>query len=364
MNMAISTEKKVGLFFLLSLLALGVLIEAVEDWNPFEKRHSFHAFFESAVGIRSGDPVRMAGVDVGRVQGIVLEEGKARVDFYVVEGTRVKADSLARIRQTNLLGGQFLGLDFGSAGAELLPPGSAVPAVEGTDIDQFIANLDRNQERVLGELGNLVAETRGPLADSVFRLENVARKIDEGEGSLGRMVNDPKLYEETREAVSAMRIVMARLESGEGTFGRLLNDPALYDDTQVMVANLRAVSEQLRAGEGTLGRLFYDDSLYENAADALAEVREVTGRLTGGEGTLGRLLNDGALYDETREAVSRLASIASKIDEGQGTLGKLINDDDLYREARTTLHKVEKTVDGMSDTGPLSALGVVLGTLF
>ncbi|NIQ12751.1 MAG: MCE family protein, partial [Gammaproteobacteria bacterium] len=51
-------------------------------------------------------------------------------------------------------------------------------------------------------------------------------------------------------------------------------------------------------------------------------------------------------------------------DEGQGTLGRLVNEDDLYRDAKTTLHKVEKSVDGISDTGPLSALGVVLGTLF
>jgi phospholipid/cholesterol/gamma-HCH transport system substrate-binding protein len=45
-------------------------------------------------------------------------------------------------------------------------------------------------------------------------------------------------------------------------------------------------------------------------------------------------------------------------------LGRLVNEDDLYRDAKTTLHKVEKAVDGISDTGPLSALGVVLGTLF
>jgi phospholipid/cholesterol/gamma-HCH transport system substrate-binding protein len=62
--------------------------------------------------------------------------------------------------------------------------------------------------------------------------------------------------------------------------------------------------------------------------------------------------------------MARVNSIATKIDEGQGTLGKLVNEDDIYRDAKTTLHKVEKSVDGISDTGPLSALGVVLGTLF
>jgi phospholipid/cholesterol/gamma-HCH transport system substrate-binding protein len=96
----------------------------------------------------------------------------------------------------------------------------------------------------------------------------------------------------------------------------------------------------------------------------MANVRTVTDKVASGEGTLGKLVSDEELYREVRESAGRINSIATKIDEGQGTLGRLINEEDLYRDAKTTLHKVEKTVDGMGDTGPLSALGVVLGTLF
>jgi phospholipid/cholesterol/gamma-HCH transport system substrate-binding protein len=362
--MALSTEKKVGIFFLISLLALGIMIEAVEDWNPFEKRTSYHTYFDSVVGIRAGDPVRMAGVDVGKVQEIRLEEGRVRVDFYVTEETMIKTDSIARIRQTNLLGGQFLGLDFGSVPGEILPPGSALPSEEGSNIDDLITNIDRNQERVLGALGDLITETRGPLSDTVARVENIARKIDEGEGVLGRMVNDPELFDELRAAVGGLGAVVARLEAGEGTMGRLFHDPALYDEALGTLANLQAITQNVRAGEGTLGRLLTDDALYAEAAQTMQEIRELVGRAGQGEGSLARLINDDALYEDTREAMARIASIAAKIDDGQGTIGRLINEDDLYRDAKTTLHKVEKTVDGLSDSGPLSALGVVLGTLF
>ncbi len=57
-------------------------------------------------------------------------------------------------------------------------------------------------------------------------------------------------------------------------------------------------------------------------------------------------------------------SIAEKIDKGEGTLGKIVNDDSLYRDARTTLNKVEKAAEGISDSGPISALGTVVGTMF
>ena len=75
---------------------------------------------------------------MGKVRQIGLEDSKVRVDFFVNGETVIRTDSVAEIRQTNLLGGQFLGLTFGSADAKELPPDSAVPSIEKTDIDQLI----------------------------------------------------------------------------------------------------------------------------------------------------------------------------------------------------------------------------------
>jgi phospholipid/cholesterol/gamma-HCH transport system substrate-binding protein len=362
--MALSTEKKVGIFFLLSLVALGGLIELVEDWRPFQSKNDYHTYFDSAVGIRRGDPVRMAGVDAGKVQGIRLADGRVRIDFYVEDGIVIRSDSIAEIRQANLLGGQFLGLTFGSADSSVLPPESTVPSRESTNIDELITSFDQGQERVLTALGDLLEESRGPLVDTLNKVEQVVTRINEGEGTLGRIINDPRLYDELQGTMASLRTVMERLEKGDGTFARLLNDPALYEDTARTMANLGDISERLRAGEGTVGKLLTDEELYVQLNGAVTGFREVIAQMQNGTGTFGRLLTDESLYDEVRSMAVRINSIAGKIDRGEGTIGRLINEDDLYRDARTTLHKVEKTVDGMADTGPLSALGVVLGTLF
>ncbi len=360
----LSVEKKVGFFFLISLFALGFIIELVQDWRPFEKQTRYKALFQSAVGIKVGDPVRLAGVEVGKVEGIGLEDHRVMVEFYVVEGTQVRQDSVAAIRQTNLLGGQFLGLDFGTEGSPLLTEGALVQTREGTNIDQLINNFDRNQELVLKQLGELVQENREPIRKVVAQLEEVTAKINQGEGTLGRLVNDPRLYQDVQEAAASLKAISRRIEQGEGSLGRMLADTALYDEASAAVTNLRTISDRIVAGKGTVGRLFVEEELYTNANETLAKLREVAERIERGDGTLGKLVNDENLYHQTEEAMTRLNSIATKIDEGQGTIGRLVNDDDLYREAKTTLHKVEKTVDGMGDTGPLSALGVVLGTLF
>ncbi len=362
--MAVSTEQKVGLFFLASLLVLGVLIELVEDWQPFEKQYPYRAYFQSAVGLKVGDPVRVAGVDAGKIRKIAIEDSRVRVDFYINGANMLREDSLAEIRQTNLLGGVFLGLDFGSPSRPALPVDSEVRTREGTNIDQLISNIDRNQDRVLRPLGDLVEESREPLAEAIQRLEKIVVKIDEGQGTIGLLVNDPGLYERVSTLSTRLDNLLAQLEDGEGTLGRLLADPALYDNLNQTATNLNQISEQVKSGKGTLGKLVNDDRLYDEATGALTNVRTVTDKISRGEGTLGKLVNDDEVYRDVQQSMGRINSITTKIDEGQGTLGRLVNEQDLYRDAKTTLHKVEKAVDGMSDTGPLSALGVALGTLF
>ena len=93
--MALSTEQKVGMLFLAALVALAVMIELVEDWHPFQKQVEYHTFFHSAVGIKAGDPVRLAGVEVGKIRNIALENHEVRIDLYVAEGTDVRQDSVA-----------------------------------------------------------------------------------------------------------------------------------------------------------------------------------------------------------------------------------------------------------------------------
>lgn len=362
--MELSIEKRVGIFFLLTLITLGVMIELVEDWDPFERRLAYVSYFNAAVGIREGDPVRMAGVEVGKVREISIDKNRVRIDFYVVEGAPVKSDTVAMIRQTNLLGGQFLGLGFGSESAALLPEGSVLQSREGVSLEELIDSFNRNQNRFFDAADEILADSRESFVGLLNRLETVVRKIDDGEGTLGLLVNDPGLYQDLQKAVVQVSDVVARLERGEGTMGKLLNDPALYDDASKAVANLRDITERINAGEGTLGRLVVEDDVYRSLSEALADISEIVDRANRGEGTLGKLIRDETLYQEATDAASSIGNIAGKIDEGKGTLGRLVNEDGIYREAQTALQKIEKTMDGMNDSGPLSALGVVTGTLF
>ncbi len=349
--MVLSTEKKVGFFFILSLIVFAVMLEVGERWNPFEKDIPYKTYLSSVTGLKIGDSVRLAGVDVGRITGIKVLENKIQVEFGVNRDTKLRADSIASLRLTNLLGGQFLGLTFGSLQAPLLLPGGTVLSKESGNIDIIVDNvsdltkdakvlitdLNKNQGELMGKITAMIDENRGNLRNTVANLSNITTKFDRGEGSLALLLNDKSLYNNTNQTTANLKSITDKINRGEGTIGKLVNDDAFYRDAKGAIANIN---------------------------DSMKDVKEIAGKINSGEGTMGQLVNDKALYVELRDASRNIKDISQKINDGKGTLGKLVNEDTLYRDATATLKKTEKAVEGLGDSGPISVLGSIVGTLF
>jgi phospholipid/cholesterol/gamma-HCH transport system substrate-binding protein len=320
-------------------------------WKVFDRGVSYTTFLSSSTGLKSGDSVKLAGVDVGTICGITVLEDRVKVDFEVKPGTHIKRDTVAGIRMTSMLGGQFLSLSFGAPGSPDLPAGSTVKSAESLGMDsimdnvgtlakdsrQLVIELNRNQNDVMGKISSMLDENRANVKESLTGLARITTKLDRGNGSLGLLLNDKSLYNNATALTGTLREVTARLERGEGTLGKLMTEEDLYSQGIAAVKGMN---------------------------DSMKNFTEISGRINKGEGTAGKLVNDPALYDELKETVINLKEITRKINEGQGTIGKMVNEDKLYRDAISTLKKTEKAMEGIQDTGPISVIGSVIGTLF
>lgn len=349
--MALSTEKKVGLFFILGLILFGVMLELGGQWNPFEKYSHYNTYLTSVTGLKVGDPVRLAGVEVGKINEIGILDGKVRIDFEVKKGTEIRKDSVASLRMTNLLGGQFLGLSFGSTTAPLLPSGSTVEGKDAASVDTIVNNLgdltadaktlitdlNKNQAEVMGKMNDMLDENRSNIRSTMSNLSSITTKLDRGDGSLAMLLNDKTLYANTNEVTANLKAITAKIEKGEGTIGKLVNDEAFYDEAKSAMANING---------------------------SMKDVKEIAAKINRGEGTMGKLVNDETLYTELSGASKNISEIAAKINSGQGTMGKLVNEDKLYRDATATLKKTEQAVEGLGDSGAISVLGSIVGSLF
>ena len=144
------------------------------------------------------------------------------------------------------------------------------------------------------------------------------------------------------------------------------------------IANMSEISGQISSGEGSVGKIIFDDALYVSVTTTLSDlqtavsdiqvsIEDARGLMTNvdeGEGTVGLLLRDDTLYNETTASMSNLREILEKVNQGKGTAGLFVNEQDFYNNAKLMLQKVEKSVESLEDTGPLSVLGIAVGSLF
>src|SRR5262245_57143219 len=126
----INTEVVVGLFLLLGLLALGYLAVKLGKMEVVSSSgYTVQATFANVAGLRVGSPVEIAGVDVGRVEGIQLKNYQAMVAFRINDAIQLPEDSIASIRTKGLIGEQFVKISPGGA-EKNIPPGGEIKETE------------------------------------------------------------------------------------------------------------------------------------------------------------------------------------------------------------------------------------------
>src|SRR5689334_24145247 len=160
---------RVGIFTAVCLLFTFALI-AVFGQLRFEDRTDYRAIFTNISGLKSGNFVRIAGVEVGKVGGLDLHrDGTVTVDFEVDKGVRLSEGTKAVVRYENLIGDRYLALEEAPGPPRRLPPGATIPLARTSpalDLDALIGGfrplfraLDPDQVNALS--GQLIAALQG-----------------------------------------------------------------------------------------------------------------------------------------------------------------------------------------------------------
>ena len=325
-------ETRLGIFFALALVVAVIILEMVGAGDFFKRGYRMHANFKNAQELKEGDLVKVAGVEVGRVEAIELEGGLAKIIMKIKGKHTIKTDSRAVIKFTGLMGQNFVSIEGGSPNAADVLPGTALETAEQPDLSSLMVKLESVASGVEGLTKSFSTENistlLGPLTDFV----------KQNSGPLTAVIGN-------------MRTVSDNIAQGKGTVGKLVNDETLYNAAYGAVTNLQAASTDLKG-------------LMTQADGMVVGARSVLDQINAGQGTLGKLTKDEALYKETTTAMANLREILEKMNRGQGTVGKLINEDSFYKNAKLTLQKLEKATEGLEDQGPLSILGIAVNSLF
>jgi phospholipid/cholesterol/gamma-HCH transport system substrate-binding protein len=137
----VNYEVIVGVFVLLGLLALGYLAIKLGRMEVIGgSGYSIYAKFSTVGGLRAGSSVEIAGVEVGRVERITLENFQARVAFRLNNsGLKLPEDSIASVRTKGLIGEQYVRISPGGSD-QLLAHGGEIKETEPpVDVMELIA---------------------------------------------------------------------------------------------------------------------------------------------------------------------------------------------------------------------------------
>ena len=320
-------ETRLGIFVALAVIAAVLIFETVGGLERFESGYRLNALFSGVQDLKVGDRVKIAGVEVGRVEKITLDEkaGKVRVTMKLHSDIEVKTDSTATVKFTGLMGQNFIALDFGSPNAPRATEGAFVNTAEQPDLSAMIAKLDN----VASGVENLTKSFTGDKIDNLLGPFTDFLKAN----------RDP-----LTGTISNLNAVTAQIREGKGTVGKLIYDDALYNTALTTVSNLQDTATEIKT--------------------TVAEARKAVDQVNSGQGTVGKLFYDETLYRETTATMTNLHGILEKVNRGEGTIGKIINDRELYNNAKLTLQKLDKATEGLEDQGPLSILGILAGRLF
>jgi len=113
----------VGLFVILSLLILLFGVYFLKEATPGQKSDTYYAIFPQVSTLQDGDPIKVNGVKMGKVDGIELTGSNVRVTLKMNRGVKLPKDTEVRIQNIGLMGERQVGILLGRSG-EAWAPGS------------------------------------------------------------------------------------------------------------------------------------------------------------------------------------------------------------------------------------------------
>jgi phospholipid/cholesterol/gamma-HCH transport system substrate-binding protein len=130
----------VGLFVLIGLVALGWMSVKLGRVDLLGNRgYAVSADFPTVGGLKAGSTIEIAGVEVGRVDRIVLRDYQAHVVMMIQPGVQLQDDSIASIKTKGLIGERYVRISPGGSD-KLIPPNGRIREVEPpVDIEELLS---------------------------------------------------------------------------------------------------------------------------------------------------------------------------------------------------------------------------------
>jgi phospholipid/cholesterol/gamma-HCH transport system substrate-binding protein len=264
---------RLGLFVTLGIVLLIIGIFMIGQKNSmFSSTFVVNAYFKDVQGLKSGAPVRLGGIDVGSVKNIeIVKDTSGRVEVSMNLQTDIKrfikTDTKASIENEGLVGNKVVVLTIGSSLAEAVKDGGFIQSVEPVGFSAIIT------------------QTQGVMQytkEMTKNLSEIVGKVNNGEGSIGKLVNNDELY------ISAVNLTKRADESLKDITDELNRITNVFDSLGVgvgdvvinvnhVVKNVNDITASIKEGRSALGALLVTNK-YDSTITSTLQNIELTSK--------------------------------------------------------------------------------------
>ncbi len=185
---------RLGLFVVigLTLFVLAIFIIGKQR-NLFDPVFKLTSTFNNVSGLQLGNNVRFSGIDVGTVENIIIvNDSTVKVEMLIKSDVRkfIKSDAKVAIGSEGLIGDRLLVITQGGSNAPVVKPGQELASIEPVETDAIISSLQvtaGNAEVISAELAEIMV------------------KINEGKGTLGRLIQDSTIAGDFKQTMNNLK---------------------------------------------------------------------------------------------------------------------------------------------------------------
>lgn len=278
-------EFKVGLMAIMSMIAVVIMsLMVTSNQSGFGKHIKYRTIISDASGIFPKTPIKVAGINAGRITSIELQGNKALISFEVLDTVKITQNSELQIKAVGFLGDKFLEIRIGSSD-KTLDENSFIESIEGGGMESLV----KDASEVMKDVKVIVSSIKDSL-------------VPPGEEAPVKVIlaDVQELMKNTKEVTASLKKIITgneeRMQTIIANFEEFSNQLAFQMDkeepksaisdiksiltkTDLMMGDLQKVVNDMRNGKGTVGKLLVEDEIADEVRQTLAGVQKIVSKV-------------------------------------------------------------------------------------
>jgi phospholipid/cholesterol/gamma-HCH transport system substrate-binding protein len=323
------------------LTTLLFLMTSSSGMGLFTHKLTVTTYFENSAGLKEGAAVSLEGVTIGTVKTITVVTAPERkltpVQVVMKLDSKYQSslhnDSTAALTTVGVLGDTVVDINSQVATGPPLRDGDelktletpslqdVVKASQGTieSLNVILAKLNTvvdNMESGKGSFGQLLTnpDLYNKFTAAADQVQTMTVKLNSNTNSIGKFLNDDaQMYDRLNDSLGRVDDIAKNLQAGKGSAGKLLTDETMYDNLNKSLANLNSILADAEAGKGSAGMLLKDPTFAKKLNDAITQADDLVTGINQGKGALGKLATDDSIYTNTNKLLTESTGLVTAI---------------------------------------------------